>query len=86
LGATKYPLKKCKRKYYELESEDENCGILYEESDQLNENNFEESDRFPEVGDFVLIRFHINKNKKSVFMSEKFWNPRIMMGTSKFLS
>jgi hypothetical protein len=54
-------------------------GILYEGSEgedledfqQLNENNFEELDRFPEVDDFVLIRFHINKSKKSVYYVEK---------------
>jgi hypothetical protein len=50
-------------------------GILYEGSEgedledfeQLSGNNFEDQDGFPEVDDFVLIRFHINKSKKSVY-------------------
>jgi hypothetical protein len=38
---------------------------LEEDFDQLNENNFEELDWLPEVDDFVLTRFQINKNKTS---------------------
>jgi hypothetical protein len=48
LEATKCPLKECKQKIHQLESENETSGILYEEReeedledfDQLNKNNF----------------------------------------------
>jgi predicted metal-dependent hydrolase len=75
--ATKRPLKKRKIKIYDVESEDENCGILYEERedenleeyfDELNENHSEQLDRFPEADDFFLIRFQINKNKNLLFI------------------
>jgi hypothetical protein len=70
LEATICHFKKCKWRIYYRESEDENCGILCEENededledfDQCNEYNFKELNRFPEVDNFALIRLWINGN------------------------
>jgi hypothetical protein len=53
---------------------------------QISANDLEELDRFPEADNFVLIRFQINKNKKSVYYVGKILEPKDDDGNLKFLS